>query len=152
MLHGCDSLGIYNLNVDDLRQLCSEEGLSSEGPVRLLRPRLVRHLTGATMESKQHAETAQASAQSDVSVDATHSGPFESNFGSHVGGCSNVVPVIVKLLRKVPSLSSDEPEAILRFVGKLDEIHSLGLVDDKVFVIRILPFHCGAVLSFLEYV
>ena len=117
---------IYKLNVDDLRQLCSEEGLSSEGPVRLLRPRLVRHLTGANVESKHHAETAQASAQSDVSLGPSHSGPFESNFDSHVGGCSNVVPVIAELLRKVPSLSFDEPEAILLLIGKLDEIHSLG--------------------------
>ena len=138
----------YKLNVDELRLRCFEEGLSSEGPVRLLRPRLVRHLTGATMESKQHAEKAQASAQSNVSLDATHGGPFESNFGSHAGGCSNVVPVIVELLRKVPSLSSDEPEAILRLVGKLDEICSLGLVDDKMFVIRTLPLLSGAVLSF----
>ena len=68
---------IYKLNVDDLRQLCSEEGLSSERPVRLLRPRLVRHLTGANMESKQHTETAQASAQSDASLDPTHSGPLK---------------------------------------------------------------------------
>jgi hypothetical protein len=73
---------IYKLNVFDLRQLCSEDGLSSEGPVRLLVPRLLRHLTGATMESKQHTETAQASAQSDASLDPTHSGPFESNFVS----------------------------------------------------------------------
>ena len=104
------------------------------------------------MESKEHTETTQASAMSEVSLDPPHSGPFESNFGSHVGGCSNVVPVIVELLRKVPSLSSDEPEAILRLVGKLDEIHSLGLVDDKVFVIGILPLLSGAFLSFLEYV
>jgi len=104
------------------------------------------------MESKQHAETAQANAQSDVSLDATHSGPFESNFVSHVDGCSNIVPVIVELLRKVPSLSSDEREAILRFISKLDEIYSLGLVDDKMFVIRILPLLSGAVLSFLENV
>jgi hypothetical protein len=87
-----------------------------------------------------------------VSLDATHSGPSESNFGSHAGGCSNVVPVIVELLRKAPSLSSDEPEAILRLVGKLDEIYSLGLVDYKIFVIRILPLLSGAVLSFLENV
>ena len=65
-----------------------------------------------------------------------------------MGGFSNVVPVIVELLRKVLSLSSDEPEAILRLIGKLDEIHSLGLVDGKMFVIRILPLLSGAVLSF----
>jgi hypothetical protein len=102
------------------------------------------------MESKHHAETAQASAQSDVSLGPSHSGPFESNFSSHVGACGNVVPVIVELLRKVPSLSSDEPEAILRLIGKLDEIRNLGLVDDKLFVIRILPLLSGAVLSFLR--
>ena len=139
---------IYKLNVDELRQLCSEERLSSEGPVGLLRPMLVWHLTGATIESKQHAETAQASVQIDVSLDATRSGPPEANFGSNVGGFSNVVPVIVELLRQVPSLTSDEPEAILRLVSKLDEIHSLGLVDDKTFVIRILPVLTGAVLRF----
>jgi len=143
---------IYKLNVDELRQLCSEEGLSSEGPVRLLRPRLVRHLTGATMESKQHAETAHASVQSDVSLDGTRSRPPESNFGSHVGGCSNVVPVIVELLRQVPYLTSDDPEAFLRLGSKLDEIHGLGLVDDKTFVIRILPLLNGAVSRYLENV
>jgi len=100
------------------------------------------------VESKQHTQTAHASAQSDVSHDPTHKGPFESDCGSHVGGSSNDVPVIVELLLKVQSLSSDEPEAILRLVGKLDEIHSLGLVDDKFFVIRILPLLSGAVLSF----
>jgi len=100
------------------------------------------------MESKQHAETAQASVQSDVSLIATRSGPPEANFGSHVGGCSNVVPVIVELLRQIPSLNSDEPEAILRLVSKLDEIHGLGLADDKTFVIRILPLLTGTVLRF----
>jgi hypothetical protein len=143
---------IYKLNVKDLQQLCSAEGLGIEGTVRLLRPRLVRHLTGANMEIKPHTDTAQASAQCDASLDPIHSGPFESNFGSHMGGCSNVVPVNVKLLRKIPSLSSDDSEVILRLVVKLHEIHSLGLVDDKVFVIRILPLLSGAVLSFLENV
>jgi len=126
--------------------------LSSERPVRLLRPRLVRHLSGATMESKHLAETAQANAQSRVFLDATHSGPIESKLGSHAGGFNNVVPVIVELLRKVPSLSSDEPEAILRLVCKLDVIYSLGLFDDKMFVIRILSLLSGPVLSFLENV
>ena len=138
---------VYKLNIDELRELCSEEGLSSQGPVRLLRPRLVRHLTGATMESKQHAEIVQASVQSDVSLAATHSGPLETNFVSHVGGCNNIVPVIVELLQ-VPSLTSDEPETILRLVGNLDEIHGLGLADDKTFVIRILPLLTEAVLRF----
>jgi len=143
---------VYKSNVNELRLPCSEEGLSSEGPVRMMRPRLVRHLTGATMKSKQHAETTQASAQSDVSLDAIQSGPSESNFGSHAGGFSNVVPDIVELLRKVPTVNSDEPEAILRLVGKLDEINSLSFVDDKMFVIRILPLLSAPVLIFLENV
>ena len=66
---------------------------------------------------------------------------------AHVGGCSNVVPLIVELLRQVPSLTSDEPEGILRLVSKLDEIHGLGLAD-KTFVIRVLPLLTGAVLKF----
>ena len=138
---------IYKLNVDELRQLRSEEGLSSEGPVRLLRPRQVQHLTGSTMEIK-HVETAQASVQSDMFLDATHSGAPETNFSSHVCGCNNIVPVIVELLRQVPSLTSDEPEATLHLVSKLDEIHGLGLADDKTFVIRILPLLTGAVSRF----
>jgi len=69
-----------------------------------------------------------------------------------VGGSSNVFPVIVELLRKDPSLSCDEPGAILRLVVKLDEIHSLGLVDDKVFVIRILLLISGVFLGSLENV
>ena len=67
-----------------------------------------------------------------------------------MGFCSNFIPVIVELLRKVPSLSSDEPGAILRLISKLDEIYSLGLIDDKMFVIRILLLLSGAVLSFCE--
>ena len=143
---------IYKLNVKDLQQLCSAECLGIEGTVRLLRPRIVRHLTGANMESKPHTDTAQAIAQGDASLDPIHSEPFESNFGSHMGGCSYVVPANVELLRKIPSLSSDEPEAILRLIGKLDEIRNLGLVDDKLFVIRILPLLSGADLSFFKNV
>jgi hypothetical protein len=108
----------------------------------------VWHLTGAATVSKQHAETSHASSRIGVSLDATHIGPSESNFISYAGGCSNVVPFIVKLLRKVPSPRSGEPEAILRLVGKLDEIYCLGLVDDKMFVNRILQLLSGAVLGF----
>jgi len=54
----------------------------------------------------------------------------------------------VELLRQVPSLSSEEPEAILRLVSRLDEIHALGLTDDKMFVICILPLVFFAVLRF----
>ena len=97
--------------------------MDSEGSVRLLRQRLVHHLTGKIVASKQNTETEQASVQSDLSLDATRTGPQDFSNGSHVGGCGNAVPVIVELLRQVPSLSlslslsSYEPEAILRLVS-----------------------------------
>ena len=34
-------------------------------------------------------------------------------------------------------------------VSKLDEIHALGPVDDKIFVVRVLPKVSGAVSRFL---
>ena len=71
---------IYKLNVKDLQQLCSAEGLVIERTVRLLRPRIVRTLTGANMESKPHTDKAQASAQNDASLDHIHSAPFEVIF------------------------------------------------------------------------
>jgi len=43
---------VYRITAESLRQLRSEEGLDCEGPVRLLRQRLVRHLTDNSMESK----------------------------------------------------------------------------------------------------
>jgi len=107
---------VYKFNAEKLRQLCSEEGLDNEEPFRLLRQRLVRHLTGTSMASKQDTETEQASVRSDLSLDATHSGPQEPFCGCRVGGCGNVVPVIVELLRHDPPLSSEEPEAILGLI------------------------------------
>jgi len=68
--------------------------------------------------------------------------------GSHVGGCGNVVPVVVELLRHVPAVSSEEPEAILILITKLDEIYAFGLFDDRAFLVRILPLVFGAVLQF----
>jgi len=51
-------------------------------------------------------------------------------------------------LRHVPALCSEKPEAILGLVTKLDEIHALGLVDDRAFLVRFLPLVSGAVLRF----
>ena len=50
---------IYKLTAEKLRQLCSEEGLDSEGPVQSLRQRLVRHLSMSVMASKQDADSLQ---------------------------------------------------------------------------------------------
>jgi len=45
-------------------------------------------------------------------------------------------------------LVAEEPEAILRFIVRLNEIYILGLGDDRSFVVRILPLVSGAVLRF----
>jgi len=51
-------------------------------------------------------------------------------------------------MRQVSPLTSEEPEAILRFVARLDDIHMLHLCDDKSFVTRILPVVPGVILRF----
>ena len=45
-------------------------------------------------------------------------------------------------------MSTEEPEAILRFIVRFDEIYALGLSDDRSFAVRILPLVSGAVLGF----
>jgi hypothetical protein len=42
---------VYRLTVDKLRQVCSEGGLNSSGPVRRLRQRLVEHVKSDQMET-----------------------------------------------------------------------------------------------------
>ena len=84
------------------------------------------------MPSKQEARPEPASDQTDVSSDELHDPPVLGN-SSHRSASYNPVSVLVELLRQVPALSSEEPEAILGLVSKLNAIHALGLVDDKMF-------------------
>jgi len=100
------------------------------------------------MASKQDVDSEQASVQANLSADAIHAGPQNFSSISHVGGSDKPVSVFVELLRQVPSLSSENPEAILQLVSRLEEILALGLTDDKMLVIRILPLVFGAVLRF----
>ena len=74
--------------------------------------------------------------------------PHDLESVSHVVASDSPVSVLTELLRQVPVLTSECPEAILELVSKLDEFHDLGLVDDRVFVIRVLPKVSGAVLRF----
>ena len=67
---------------------------------------------------------------------------------SHGRPSDNPISVLVELLRQFPALSSEEPEAILGLVSKLDETHGLGVVDYKMFVVRVLHMASGAVLRF----
>jgi hypothetical protein len=68
--------------------------------------------------------------------------------GSHGSGGDGPIPVLVKLLRPIPHLSSEEPEAIMQLFIRLDEVHSLGLVEDRVFITRILSLISGSLLTF----
>jgi hypothetical protein len=52
-------------------------------------------------------------------------------------------------LRQVEPLASEQPGDILRFFARLGEIHSLGLVEDRVFITRVLPLVRGGLLQFL---
>jgi len=102
------------------------------------------------MASKQDTETEEASAGSDFSLRATLGGLQEPFCGYHLFGRGNVIPANFHLLRHVETLFSEETEAILDLITKLDEIHALGLFDDGVLLFRILPLVSGAVLRFFE--
>ena len=86
------------------------------------------------MTSKQEMESEQASAQTDSSLEALEA-PGDIP-----------VTVVFQLLRKFQTLSPEEPEAILRLVSKLDVINALGLIDDNMFLLRIVPLVSEAVL------
>lgn len=65
----------YKLSVHQLRQLCVEEGLSSTGTVRELRPRLLRYLKKFSLADHQEAKMQQASTPTDSSADSVLSRP-----------------------------------------------------------------------------
>ena len=56
----------------------------------------------------------------------------------------------LELLRAVPPLCSEEPELIMGLFIRLDAVHDLGLVDDRTFIIKILPLMSGSLLKFLR--
>ena len=78
------------------------------------------------MASKQEDQSVRASASLDLPTDiTTRDNPgWEGNFQAPSNE-SNLV--LVDLMRQVPPLTSDEPESILRFMARLDEVHGLGL-------------------------
>jgi hypothetical protein len=68
---------------------------------------------------------------------------------SHGGGGVGSIPVLVELLRPIPRLVSEDTAAIMGLFIKLDKVHGLGLVEDRVFITRVLCFMSGTLLSFL---
>ena len=121
---------VYKFNAEKQRQIYSENELDDEGPLRVLRQKLVGHWTGTSMAMKQQTENVQARALCDLSLDSTCGGHQEIFLGSHVGCCGIVVPMIVELFQHIPTPSSEEPEAILVLITKLDEIYAFSLDGD----------------------
>jgi hypothetical protein len=58
---------------------------------------------------------------------------------TQVGQADSCVPVLVELLRKVSPLTANEPEEVMKLFIKLNVIHRLRLVSDKVFMTGVLP-------------
>ena len=99
---------ICKFNAEKLHQIFSDVRLDNEGLVLLLQQGLVCHFSGTGMANKQATDTEQASARSDLPLDATRVGLQEHFGGSHVLGYDNLVTVIVEVLRPVSALSSEE--------------------------------------------
>jgi hypothetical protein len=88
----------------------------------------------------------QASVPNDLTQSETNP---SSELCSHGGGRDSQIQVLGKLLRQVSPLRSEEPEAILCFFTRVEEIYGLGLVDDSGFVTSILPLASGSLLRLL---
>ena len=142
------SADTYRLTAEQLRDVCIRQGLDSVGPVRELRQRLVRQLKERTMASKQDDSNVQASAPTNLPTDTATRETQGREIDSHARGSSYSNSVFIELMRQVPPLTSDEPEAILRFTARLDEDHMLGLCDVRSFVTRILPLVPGVIMRF----
>jgi len=149
MLHGLLATFVYYLDTEQLRFECATRNLSTEGGVRELRRRLADSVKGNVMGGvdTQRQETAGESGESrdnevpPVSL-AIGDGVLNIDRSEH---CS----VLVDLLRKAPPLLTERPEDILIFFVRLGEIYSLGLVQDRVFIARILPLLPRGLLQFL---
>ena len=99
-------------------------------------------------DTKHQAELNQVSAQTDSPSKRARDGPKLGGVCSHVEGGSSSASVAVELLRQVCPLVSEEPEAILGLISRLNDIHALGLLEDKLFIVRVLPLVSGGVLRF----
>jgi hypothetical protein len=82
---------------------------------------------------------ARAIAQTDLVNNLVEPVPQNVGCCCHRCGMDIQFHVLIELKRRVPPLSSEKPEDILRFFVRLEEIQNLGLVNDRNFVTRVLP-------------
>jgi hypothetical protein len=101
------------------------------------------------MDRNPDRETPQASVQNNIMDNVMESVPptLGLNFHGSSEGCQT--PVVGELLCQISPLLSEEPEAILTLFIRLDEIFDLGLVNDRVLIMRILPLVTGSLLRFM---
>jgi hypothetical protein len=111
---------VYRLTGERLREFCVAVGVDSEGTVQALRRRLVEFLR-ADAERDSREQTTDETAQARASEDSLP--PPSDNYGQvgHGDGC---VPVLIELLRKIPSFSASEPEGIMNLFIRLNDVHS----------------------------
>jgi len=132
VLHGLFCVRSVPLTADKLRQVFSDQELDSSGPVRSLRQGLADHIKRNMMQTVGDEDVTQASVPTDLVHNVMEPVPPKFGDSSHGGGGDSQTQVLVELLRQVSPLSSEEPEAILRLFVRLEEVHDLGLVDDRV--------------------
>jgi len=140
---------VYYLDVNQLRLQCASRNLNTEGGVRQLRQRLVDFVRSNAMGGvdMQHGEArGESGSTQDNGVPPVR---LETSEGLLNVGRGDHSSVLIDLLRQVPPLLSERPEDILFFFIRLGEIHSLGLVQDRVFITRILPLFPRGLLQFL---
>jgi hypothetical protein len=107
----------------------------------------VRQIKSDSMQASSQEDAQQGRASPDLVQKVVYTTPIRDGNGSH--GCGGgQEAVLVDLLRKIPPVVSEEPEAIMQLFVRLVAIHELGLVDDRVFVSRILPLVSG-ILTFI---
>ena len=149
MLHGLSATSVYYLDANQLRLQCATRNLSTEGGVRQLRQRLAEFVKSNVMGGvdTQRGETTGESGNSrDNEVPPVS---LEIGEGFLNIDRSDHCSVLIDLLRQVPPLLSERPEDILFFFTRLGEIYSLVLVQDRVFITRIVPLLPRGLLQFL---
>lgn len=134
----CGPVDIYRLKAGELKNECVKQGLNSDGTVREIRRRLASQKKARKMANKNDTD--------DLPPGNTTDDPGREVDPRAHGHEPN--PVFADLMRKVSPLTVIEPEAILRFIARLDEVYEIGLCDDRDFITRILPLVPGGMMRF----
>jgi len=141
---------VYRLAVDELRKQCVEREIDSSGPVRVLRRRLVDHIRSNQMdEVGQQPPIGQASVPTDSESNGVEDVSPTRRYCSYDSSGDGPVQVLMELLRQVSPVRSEKPEDIMYLFVRLGELYDLKLVDDRMFLLRIMPLVTGSLLVFL---